>query len=66
VCLLHNWWTPSVVVVVVEIEFVYSVLTGAQAGGSSIPEAVAMETATEEAEVAVKVTGVTKGISPKP
>jgi hypothetical protein len=33
----------------------YSVVTGAQAGGSAIPEVVDMETATEEVEVAMPV-----------
>jgi uncharacterized membrane protein len=45
---------------------VYYVLTGAQAGGSLIPEVVAIETATEEAKVVVSVTGVTEGIAPEP
>jgi hypothetical protein len=44
----------------------YSVLTGAQTGGSAIPEAVAMETSTEEAKVAVPVTGVTEETAPEP
>jgi hypothetical protein len=43
---------------------VYSLLTGAQAGGSSIPEAVAMDTATEEPEVVVLVSRVTEGTAP--
>jgi hypothetical protein len=41
-------------------------LRGAQAGGSSIPEAVPTKTATEEAEVAVLVTEVTEGTTPEP
>jgi hypothetical protein len=44
----------------------YSVLTGAQAGGSSILEVVSMEAATEQAEMAVPVTGVTEGAAPGP
>jgi hypothetical protein len=44
----------------------YSMLTGAQTGGSAIPEAVAMERATEEAKVAVPVTGVTEETTPEP
>jgi hypothetical protein len=43
----------------------YSVLT-AQAGGSMIPEAVAMETAMVEAELAMPVTGMTDGTAPEP
>jgi hypothetical protein len=45
---------------------VYSVLTGAQAGGSSISEAVAMDRATEEAEVTVPMTRVTEGMAVEP
>jgi hypothetical protein len=44
---------------------VYSSLIGAQAGGSSIPEVVAIKTATEETGVAVPVTRVTEGIAPE-
>jgi hypothetical protein len=43
----------------------YSVVTGAQAEGSLIPKAVAMETATEEAKVTVPVVGVIEGTTPK-
>jgi hypothetical protein len=42
----------------------YSMVTGAQAGGSAIPEAVAMETAMEEVEVVVPVDEVTEGAAP--
>jgi hypothetical protein len=45
---------------------VYFVVTGAQAEGSSIPEAVAIETATKEADVAVLMTGVIEGTAPEP
>jgi hypothetical protein len=45
-------------------DFMYSVVIEAQAGGSAIPEAVAMETATEEVEVAVPVAEVAKGQPP--
>jgi hypothetical protein len=45
-------------------DFVYSVVTGAQAGGSTIPEAVAMETATEEVEVVVPMAEVAEGAAP--
>jgi hypothetical protein len=44
----------------------YSVVTGAQARGSAIPEAIAMETATEEVEVVVPVAEVTEGEAPDP
>jgi hypothetical protein len=44
----------------------YSVGTGPQAGGSEIPEAVAMETATEEVKVAMLVAEVTEGATPDP
>jgi predicted alternative tryptophan synthase beta-subunit len=44
----------------------HSVVTGAQAGGSAIPEAIAMESATEEVEVAVPVAKVTEGTVPEP
>jgi hypothetical protein len=45
---------------------VFSVVTGAEAGGSVIPEAVAMEIATEEVEVVVPVAEVTEGAAPDP
>jgi hypothetical protein len=38
-----------------------SVVTGAQARGSAIPEAIATETTTEEVEVTVPVAEVTEG-----
>jgi hypothetical protein len=41
------------------------VVTGEQTGGSAIPEAVAMEAATEEVDVAVLVVEVTEGIIPE-
>jgi hypothetical protein len=44
----------------------YSVVTGAQAGGSTIPEAVAMEAAMEEVEVAMPMAKVTEGAVPVP
>jgi hypothetical protein len=40
------------------------VVTGMQAEGSLIPEAVAMETATEETTVVTLVVGVTEGQPP--
>jgi hypothetical protein len=52
--------------VVVVVYVVYYVVTGAQAEGSSIPEVVAMETATKETEVVVPVVGVTEGTAPEP
>jgi hypothetical protein len=42
----------------------YFVITRAQAGGSTIPEAVAMEAATEGVEVVVPVAKVTEGSIP--
>jgi hypothetical protein len=44
---------------------VSSVVTGAQAGGSSIPEAVAMDTTTEEVEVVVPMAEAAEG-QPRP
>jgi hypothetical protein len=42
----------------------FFVVTEAQAEGSTIPEAVAMETATEEVEIAVSAAGVLEGAVP--
>jgi hypothetical protein len=44
----------------------YSVLTGAQAEGFAVPEAIAIEAATKEAEVAIPVTEVTEGTTLEP
>jgi hypothetical protein len=41
-------------------------MAGAQAEGSSIPEAVAFQTATEEVEVVVSLTGLMEGATPEP
>jgi hypothetical protein len=41
-------------------------VTRTQAEGSTIPEAVAMETATEEVGIAVSVAEVTEGAVPDP
>jgi hypothetical protein len=43
---------------------VCSVVTGAQDGGSTIPEVVAMETATEKVEAVVPTTKVAEGQPP--
>jgi hypothetical protein len=47
-------------------DFRYSVVIGAQVGGSAIHEAIAIETAAEEVEVAVHVAEVTKAVVPEP
>jgi hypothetical protein len=41
-------------------------VTEAQAGGSAVPEAVAMEAATEEVEVAMSMAEVMEGTTPDP